>query len=209
MLEYCHVEIKRPIYCAVAQRSQAMKINLSAVALAVCLALGTAMAGAQQPQQHDAHGPDASPPPPSKRPGGMMMDEKCAMMQRDMDDMSKLMEGGQRKLDQLVQEMNTATGPAKVEAMAAAVNEMVVLSREMHRMHADMMHKMMAHMSEHMAQGPGPQAQEKMKMCPMMQEHGGPGAAGAPGAHDDHDAPPPPKKQDGGEDDHSAHHPPN
>ena len=45
-----------------------------------------------------------------------MMGEKCAMMQKSMDDMEAKMRDAHAKLDQLVHEMNTTTGPAKAVA---------------------------------------------------------------------------------------------
>ena len=160
-----------------------MKHRLAIAALSACLVFGSVWVAAQQPSEHEQHHPSGGPGPqggPDKMGMGMM-GEKCAMMQKAMDGMQAEMSAAHEKLDHLVHDMNTATGPAKVDAMAAVINEMAAQSEQMHRMHTDMMQKMMTHMTEHMMQGLGPQAAQKpemkeMVMCPMMKGHGDGGA---------------------------------
>jgi hypothetical protein len=179
---------------------------------------------AQAPSEHEQHHPGAPQGGPGKMGMGMM-GEKCAMMQKGMDDMETKMRDAHAKLDQLVHEMNTTTGPAKVDSMAAVINEIASQSEEMHRMHTEMMQKMMTHMTEHMMQGMGPQAMQKpemkeMMMCPMMKGHGAGGEHGkseaapdehadhgaqaAPDEHQDHATPPAAPDAD----EHAGHHPP-
>ncbi len=165
-------------------------------------ALASAPLWAQQPG-HEQHRPGPGAPPP-RGPG--MMDEKCAMMQQKMDAMHGKMQAEHDKMQHLMHEMNTATGSAKTEAMAAAINAIADNCDQMHKMESDMMRAMMEHMSEHMVKDGG----KSMPMCPMMQEHGAGGAehgalgAPAPPPGDRPDAPQPPKPTP---DDHSEHHP--
>ncbi len=176
------------------------QIGLAAAVAVVGLMCGGVFA--QQPR-HDERHPEPGPGGPAKS----MMGQKCAMMEQKMDSMHDRMKSEQQKIRALLQEMNTATGSAKTEAMAAAINAIGSNCDEMHRMESDMMRAMMEHMSEHMAQG-GP---KEMQMCPMMQGHGD--ATG--GEHGEHStpAPPPgdaPKRPAPSEptpDDHSEHHP--
>jgi hypothetical protein len=137
-----------------------------------------------------------------------MMDQKCAMMQQKMDQMHQKMQGEHEKVQSLLRDINTTTGPAKMEAMAAAINAIAADCEKSHQMESDMMRAMMEHMSEHMAQGGG----QSMTMCPMMQQHGEGGAEhGAQAApapqdeHSEHSDQPAPAKPDA--EDHSAHHP--
>lgn len=193
--------------------------------VAVCLMGVGAWVSAQQASEHEQHHP-GGPGPQGGGPGKMgMMGDKCAMMQKGMDEMESKMRDAHAKLDQLVHDMNTTTGPGKVDAMAAVINEIASQSEEMHRMHTDMMQKMMTHVTEHMMQGMGPQAMQKpemkeMMMCPMMKGHGEGGEHGktdaAPGdEHKDHAAPAPEAQSDHaapdaapGGDEHAGHHPP-
>jgi hypothetical protein len=137
-----------------------------------------------------------------------MMDPKCAMMQQKADEMHGRMMAEQQKIHALLQEMNTATSGEKSAAMAAAINAIAANCEAMHRMETEMMHAMMTHMTEHMAQG----GAKEMTMCPMMQGHG----AGAGGEHSEHGATPPPAPGDAPKspappnpapEDHSQHHP--
>src|SRR5689334_18284621 len=116
-----------------------MKRNWSIVAVALVFVIGGFAAMAQQPSEHEQHHP-GGPGPQAGGPGKMgmgMMGEKCAMMQKGMDEMEAKMRDAHAKLDQLVHDMNTTTGPGKVDAMAAVINEIAAQSEEMQRMHSD------------------------------------------------------------------------
>jgi hypothetical protein len=67
---------------------------------------------------------------------------------RDRQEMMARMEESNRRLEELVSTMNSATGPAKVDAIAAVVNELVSQHRQMHE-------HMMSQMHEHMMSGEG------------------------------------------------------
>ncbi|MBP1636463.1 MAG: hypothetical protein H6Q10_3037 [Acidobacteria bacterium] len=67
------------------------------------------------------------------------------------------------RLDALVQQMNGATGQAKVDATAAVVNELVTQRKAMREGMEGMQAKMMQHMAQHMQAG----GAAAMK-CPMM-----------------------------------------
>ena len=69
--------------------------------------------------------------------------------QSNMPDMMKMheemmaeMKVGDAKLDALVAQMNAATGPGKVDAVAAVLNELVRQQKAMHQ-HMEHMHAMM------------------------------------------------------------------
>jgi hypothetical protein len=57
-----------------------------------------------------------------------------AMPMADRAAMMKMMDSSEARLDQLVRAMNQATGPRKVQAMAAVINELVG-QRKMMRAH--------------------------------------------------------------------------
>jgi hypothetical protein len=126
---------------------------------------------AQQPT-----GSQPSPPPtgtqaPSKpmagQHGKMTMD--CQSMMAAHAKAMEQMKAMDAKLDTLVQSMNTATGPAKVDAVAAVVTELVSQRTTMRESMAHLQGGMMQHMMEHMQAG-GPKG---MMDCPMMKEMGG------------------------------------
>ncbi len=185
-----------------------MHAKLSVVAFALlCLALGAVAISAQQPGDDGRKSDKAASSPGD--PGAMGMGGKCAMMQKEMSKMKMGMHQAHEKMQGMMKEMNAATGPAKVDAMAAVMNEQMAHMDKMHDMHAGMMSKMMEHMSEHMMGGAAPKAKEEMMMCPMMKGHGaGGGEHGKGGEGGDHAAPPAEAPKAGGAEDHSAHHPP-
>ena len=131
-------------------------LSLAAVALLVTPVLA----------QHEEHHPGAAATEEADLP------EKCAMMKQHMDQMQAKMQEKDAELQTLTNEMNTASGNAKVDALARVVTKMVQQRQEMHQMHGEMMQKMMAHMGEHMMQGGGPAAKKPMMECPMMQSMG-------------------------------------
>jgi len=73
-------------------------------------------------------------------------------------------------LDQKVAAMNGAKGNAKVDAMAAVINEMATHRTQMTARMSGMQDHSMAHMGEHMAQsGSAAAMKQSMADCPMMQ----------------------------------------
>ena len=85
----------------------------------------------------------------------------CKTMMHDMQASSKAMDD---KLQGLVDEMNQATGSAKIDRMAAVITEITAQRTQMRDQMMTMMPKMMGHMAEHM-KGSGSQS---MADCPMM-----------------------------------------
>ena len=119
--------------------------------LVLALAVG---AQGQEPQhQH--------PQAPAQAPADMAA--KCKAMMADHQKMMADMKAADQKLDGLVTAMNAASGPAKVDAVAAAVTEIVAQRKAMHGGMMGMHQKMAGHMMEHMQAGPN-----SMAMCPMM-----------------------------------------
>ena len=95
-----------------------IKVYLIAAATAVTL---TAAAGyAQNSGQHE----HATPPPAQ----GAAMDHQAMMA------MMANMQAEQKKLDDLVAQMNAATGPETVDKIAAVVNEMAAMHKRMSAM---------------------------------------------------------------------------
>lgn len=112
------------------------------------------------------------PPPPApgmEKPGMMgegKMDESSMMtMHKEM--MAK-MEAMDSRLDDLIKKMNAAKGSRKVDATAAAVNELVAQRKEMRQQMMAMQPEMMKHMMEHMHAGMMKGMMESMSECPMM-----------------------------------------
>ena len=109
-----------------------IKVYLIAAATAVTV---TAAAGyAQNSGQHDHVAPPAAQ--------GAAMDHQAMMAN---------MQAEQKKLDELVAQMNAAKGPEKVDRIAAVVTEMAAMHKRMNgmmmMMHGDMMQ--MPHNSPH------------------------------------------------------------
>ena len=96
------------------------------------------------------------------------MAAKCKAMMADQEKMMTEMQGADQRLDDLVGKMNAASGPAKADATAAVVNELVNQRRTMRDGMMRVQHGMMAHMMEHMQAG-----KDSMAMCPMMKQMGG------------------------------------
>ncbi len=89
-----------------------------------------------------------------------MAEMDCKAMMQHMQASSKAMDD---KLQGLVDEMNKATGSAKVDRMAAVINELTTQRKQMHDHMMTMMPKMMGHMSGHTK---GSESQS-MPDCPM------------------------------------------
>jgi len=111
------------------------------------------------------------PPPPAPgmdKPGMMgegKMDESMMAMHKEM--MAK-MEAMDSRLDDLIKKMNAAKGSRKVDAIAAAMNELVTQRKEMRQHMMAMQPEMMKHMMEHMHAGMMKGMMESMAQCPMM-----------------------------------------
>lgn len=98
--------------------------------------------------------------------------EQAAPMSMDCQSMMKEMHGSSQAMDdrlqQLIDEMNKAKGSAKVDRMAAVINELVTQRKQMREQMMTMMPKMMGHMSEHMKSGMMSGMSKSMDGCPMM-----------------------------------------
>ena len=112
-----------------------------------------------QTAQHDHQQTPAKPPTD--------MSTKCKAMMAEHEKMMAEMKVADQRLDQLVTDMNSASGQAKVDATAAAVTEIVSQRKTMRDRMMGMHGGMMTHMSEHMQAG-----QQSMAMCPMMKMGG-------------------------------------
>ena len=118
----------------------------------------------------------------SGKPGMMgKMDE--SMMAHHKEMMAK-MEAMDARLDELVKKMNAANGSRKVDAVAAAVNEMVAQGKQMREQMMAMHPEMMKHMMEHMRMGMMKGMEDSMATCPMMKGMA-PGKDGHPEHHSD------------------------
>jgi len=92
----------------------------------------------------------------------------------DCEAMMQQMHAGTAEMDQrlktLVEAMNAARGSAKVDRMAAVINELVAQRTQMRERMMTMMPMMMQHMSQHMQSGMMKGMSESMASCPMMQK---------------------------------------
>ena len=91
-------------------------VKLYVLAAVTAAALSTAI-GYAQSTQHDPATPQATQ--------GAPMDHQAMMAGMDAQ---------QKKLDALVAQMNAATGQDKVDKIAAVVNEMAAMHKQMHSM---------------------------------------------------------------------------
>lgn len=100
------------------------------IALVTALAIsGTARA--QEPKSHDHE--HAQPPAVA----GQKADQKAPMM--GMAGMKASMEAKQKKLDDLVAQLNAATGNDRIDKLIAVVNELVAEQKGMHEHMSSMM----------------------------------------------------------------------
>jgi len=125
----------------------------------MALALGVVAQAQTQAPQHQ------HPQPPAQQAGDMA--EKCKAMMAGHQKMMGEMKAVDQRLDELVAKMNAASGPAKLDATAAAVTELVAARKAMHGGMMGMHQSMAGHMMEHMQAGP-----QSMAMCPMMKGGG-------------------------------------
>lgn len=138
-----------------------MSITRIAVNVLICAVVALPARATGMPLQQPQHEHQQ----PAAKPGEMSM--KCQEMMAAHQKMMTEMTAADRRLDELVAKMNSATGPAKVEATAAAVTELVTERKAMHERMMKMHQGTMGHMMEHMQAG-----KESMAMCPMMKEMG-------------------------------------
>ena len=101
-----------------------------------------------------------------EKPDMMMPD--CAAMMQQHETMQKHMAEMDTKLQMLVDEMNKAKGSAKVDKVAAVINELVAQRAMMMKQMMEMHPKMMGHMMEHMKSGMMKGMADSMSGCPMM-----------------------------------------
>lgn len=112
---------------------------------------------AQQPQ-----------PKAGKQPPGGNMGARCQQMMAMHNQMMADMKAMDASLDQKVTAMNAAKGNAKVDAMAAVINEMVSQRKQTMAKMSSMRDRMMAHMGEHVSQSGSASMRQSMTQCPMM-----------------------------------------
>lgn len=93
----------------------------------------------------------------------------CQNMMQMHQKMQKHVKAKDAELARLVEEMKSATGEAKVDAVAAALEELIDQHRSMHSMMMGQgsMNSMMMKMHQHMQSMGG---EMDMSKCPMMQE---------------------------------------
>jgi ATP phosphoribosyltransferase len=136
------------------------KLSVILLAAAVLVAAGASQAQqATTPQQH--------PTADKAKPQTHDMMAKCKAAMAGQEKMMADMKAADQRLDGLVAKMTSASGPAKVDATAAVVSELVVQRKAMRESMMKMHHDTMGHMAEHMQAGP-----ESMAMCPMMKDMG-------------------------------------
>ncbi len=137
---------------------------LPVLALAAALTASGALAQDSQPKAGK----------PSSARSGMMsgnMGDHCKQMMAMHTQMMADMKAMDSSLDQKVAAMNGAKGNAKVDAMAAVINEMATHRTQMRARMSGMQDHTMAHMGEHMTQsGSAAAMKQSMADCPMMQD---------------------------------------
>lgn len=84
----------------------------------------------------------------SSTPKAASMMDRCQAMMVMHQKMAAEMKAADAELDQLLAEMNGATGDKKIEAMSALLNRLVQQRKTMHRKMDEMQAKMMHHMME-------------------------------------------------------------
>jgi hypothetical protein len=129
--------------------------------LAACAAVViSAVPGAALQAPHPQH-------PASGKLSGPAGMAKCEAMMAEHEKMATDIKAADRRLDDLVAKMNTASSTEKAASTAAVVNELVTQRRTMRDGMMKMQHAMMGHMMEHMQAG-----KDSMALCPMMKSMG-------------------------------------
>ncbi len=98
---------------------------------------------------------------------GQMQPMDCQAMMQKMRSMQASEKAMDDRLATLVNDMNKVKGWAKVDRMAAVINEMVTQRKQMRDEMAAMMPEMMNHMMQHMQSGMM-SGMQSMANCPMM-----------------------------------------
>lgn len=115
---------------------------------------------------------------PADQMGKMQVDEDQARsMMAEREKMMATMQAMDQQLDELVAQMNSATGTAKVDAIASVLTALVEQRQTMRSGMMGMQSQMMGHMMQHMMSmqggmmGTGGAGMKGMNMmsCPMMQ----------------------------------------
>lgn len=107
---------------------------------------------------------------PEGEMGSAMMD-RCNEMMSMHEKMMGKMKASNQRIDSLLETMNESTGAAKVDALAAVVNELVSQRRAMHERMMSFMPRMMHHMGEHMQMKMERHGMTgSMPECPMMKK---------------------------------------
>ena len=117
--------------------------------------------------------------PGMQHPPGKIGSMDCQAMMQQMQTSAQAMDD---RLQQLIDDMNKARGSAKVDRMAAVINELVSQRKQMREQMMTTMPQMMGHMMQHMQSGMAKGLAEEMKTCPMMQMK----AQQPPAAHEQH-----------------------
>lgn len=113
----------------------ATRLSIAAICVMLALALGGSLVrfGSVAAAQHSSATHETTQPEPSNMQAMMKMHGQ----------MMAEMKAGEAKLDVLVKDMNSATGEAKVTALAAVVNELVQQHKAMHGRMGEMQQQMM------------------------------------------------------------------
>lgn len=142
-----------------------MSVNktVSALVAGCAVVVMSAASGfaAQTPREHQHAAADKAKPPSG-------MEAKCKAMMAEKEKMMADLKVADQRLDELVAQMNTASGMEKTTATAAVVTEMVTQRRTMREGMMRMQEGMMSHMMEHLQAGAA-----SLPMCPMMKQMGG------------------------------------
>ena len=133
---------------------------LPVLALAAALTVSGALAQQSQPQ--------AGKPPAKSGVMSGNMGEQCKHMMAMHTEMMANMKAMDSSLEQKVAAMNAAKGNAKVDAMAAVINELATQRTQMMSKMSSMQDQKMAHMAEHTAQSGSAAMKQSMAQCPMM-----------------------------------------
>ena len=142
-----------------------MKLNgkvLPLIALAAVLATTGALAQQNQPKLAKPSGGAQS-----AMMGGNMADQ-CKQMMAMHNRMMADMKAMDASLEQKVAAMNASKGNARIDAMAAVINEMASQRKQMVAKMTSMQDQMMAHMGEHVAQSGSAAMRQSMAQCPMV-----------------------------------------
>ena len=137
--------------------------------LGVMLLASAVLAASSSPQAGQATTPPQHQHPAADKatPQAPDMMAKCKAAMAGHEKMMADMKAADQRLDELAATMTSAAGPAKVDATAAVVSEIVAQRKTMRESMMKMHHDMMGHMVEHMQAGA-----ESMAMCPMMKDMG-------------------------------------